>query len=81
MKIRDLKIRRKRVVERLAGGIAARLAALEVLDELGRSLRKAPWIGPVKEPGAFGSKGLGRKQHQDADDRQESPGSSSSRHL
>ncbi len=52
MKISDLKIRRKGVVDRSAAGIAARLAALDALYELGMSLRKAEWRGPVKEPGA-----------------------------
>ena len=51
MKISDLKIRRKGVVDMSAAGIAARLAALDALYELGMSLRKAEWIGTVKEPG------------------------------
>ena len=52
MKIKDLKIRRKNDVDMSATGIAARLAALDELYELGMSLRQAKWIGSVKEPGA-----------------------------
>ncbi len=52
MKIKDLKIRRKGVVDMSAAGIAVRLAALDELYELGMSLRKAESIGPVKEPAA-----------------------------
>ncbi len=52
MKISDLKIRRKGVVDMSAAGIAARLAALDELYELGMSLRQAKWIGSVKEQGA-----------------------------
>ena len=55
MKISDLKIRRKGVVDMSAAGIAARLAALDELYELGMSLRKAEWRGPVEE--------LGTEQH------------------
>ena len=51
MKTKDLKIRRKGVVDMSAAGIAARLAALDELYELGMSLRQAEWIGTVKEPG------------------------------
>ena len=49
MKIKDLKIRRKDVVDMSAAGIAARLAALDELYELGISLRKAELLGPAEE--------------------------------
>ena len=49
MKISDLKIHRERAVDMSAAGIAARLAALDELYELGMSLRKAEWIDPVEE--------------------------------
>lgn len=61
MKISDLKIRRKGVVDMSAAGIAARLAALDELYELGMSLRQAKWIGSVKEPGAGGERHTHRK--------------------
>ncbi len=55
MKIKDLKIRRKGIVDMSAAGIAARLAALDELYELGMSLRQAELIGNAEE--------LGTEQH------------------